>query len=49
MLHLAAIIAAALALIFYGFHLSKGVWTPEFLFLWSFFLELCAHHEKWPY
>lgn len=31
MVHLAAVISFALAVIFAAWHVSHGVWTPEFL------------------
>lgn len=49
MIHLLAVISAALAVIFFAWHIAHGVWVPEFFFLCAFLLELIAHHEKWPY
>ena len=49
MIHLLAIIALALAVIFFGFHLAHGVWSWEFLALWGLLLWCISGHEKWPY
>ena len=49
MTHLLAIIAFALATIFYAWHLSHGVWAWPFFTLLGFLLESVSHHEKWPY
>lgn len=49
MTHLLAIIAFALAVIFYAWSITHGVWTWEFFMLWGFLLEAISAHPKWPY
>lgn len=49
MTHLLAIIAFALAVIFYGWGISHGVWTYTFMALWGLLLMALSAHPKWPY
>lgn len=49
MIHLLAIIAFALAVIFFAWHIVHGVWSWQFFMLWGFLLSTIAGHEKWPY
>lgn len=49
MTHLLAIIAFALAVIFYGWSIHHGIWTAEFMALWGLLLMALSAHEKWPY
>ena len=49
MTHLLAIIAFALAVIFYAWSINHGVWTPIFLALWGLLLWCISGHPKWPY
>ena len=49
MIHLLAILAFALAVIFFAWNIKHGVWSWEFLMLWGFLLECVSGHEKWPW
>lgn len=49
MIHLLAILAFALAVIFFALNIKNGVWSWQFLMLWGFLLECVSGHEKWPY
>ena len=49
MIHLLAIIAFILALIFFGWNIKHGVWSWQFFMLWGFLLECAAGHERLPH
>ena len=49
MTYLLGLIAFALAIVFYAWHLSHGVWAWPFFMLWGLFLVFLSGHPKWPY
>ncbi len=49
MIHLFAIIAFALAAVFFAWNLRHGVWSWQFFMLLGLLLATVSGHEKWPW